>query len=173
MWGRVKLMGDKEVEGSGDKEDVGKQLVSEWKCVGEGSREIAPTQATPPHTLSPARPQPVCCSSNPFSFYPPFNTPSTPPPLPPPFPVCVSPSFFQVCCTRGGKDRIYHLSAFGSPELRDAGQHKIIIHRHEITKPPGDPTTKLFHFSTPKKKKKKKEGVWLWGEGVTGEKWGW
>lgn len=52
--------------------------------------------------------------------------------------------FFQVCCTRGGKDCIYHLSAFGSAELRDAGQHKIIIHKHEITKLPGDPTTKLF-----------------------------
>lgn len=77
------------------------------------------------------------------------------PPLPnlrPP-PICLS--FFQVCCTRGGKDRIYHLSAFGSPELRDAGQHKIIIHRHEITKPPGDPTTKLFiFFSSPKNTKK-------------------
>ena len=72
------------------------------------------------------------------------------PPLPSPPPKPQNPSylslFFQVCCTRGGKDRIYHLSAFGSPELRDAGQHKIIIHRHEITKPPGDPTTKLLHF---------------------------
>lgn len=151
IWGRVKLMGDKEVEGSRDKEDVGKKPVSEWKCVGEGSREIAPTQVTPPHTLFPARPKPVCCSNNPLPFTPPppqhtfSSTPS-------PFPVCVSPSFFQVCCTRGGKDRIYHLSAFGSPELRDAGQHKIIIHRHEITKPPGDPTTKLFHFFPPKLK---------------------
>lgn len=83
--------------------------------------------------------------------------------------VFFSPPSFRVCCTRGGKDRIYHLSAFGSPELRDAGQHKIIIHRHEITKPPRDPTTKLFHFFPPKKM----EGVCLWGEEVTGEKWGW
>lgn len=35
---------------------------------------------------------------------------------------------------QGGKDCIYHLSGFGRTELRGAGQHKIIIHKHEITK---------------------------------------
>lgn len=87
-------------------------------------------------------------------------------------PVCLF-FFFQVCCTRGGKDRIYHLSAFGSPELRDAGQHKIIIHRHEITKPPGDPTTKFFLYSPqPPTPLKRMEHVWRRGEGVTVERSG-
>lgn len=119
------------------------------------SREIAPTQVTPLCKLFPAGPQPFLHRRNPTTLLHLFYCPTIlqhPNPGPPPPPVCLSPSFFQVCCTRGGKDRIYHLSAFGSPELRDAGQHKIIIHRHEITKPPGDPTTKLFHFFSPQKR---------------------
>ena len=131
--------------------------------MGWASREIAPTVATPLCTLLPPRPQPVS------TLPPPHHSHNSSAPKPQ-TPSCLS-FFFQVCCTRGGKDRIYHLSAFGSPELRDAGQHKIIIHRHEITKPPGDPTTKLFHFFPPKKKK----GWRVFGcevRGVTGEKWG-
>lgn len=37
------------------------------------------------------------------------------------------------------------VSVCGS-ELREAGQHKIIIHKHEITKSLRISTTKLFHF---------------------------
>jgi len=36
MWERRRMMQDKEGERSRDKGDVGKQVVSEWKCVGEG-----------------------------------------------------------------------------------------------------------------------------------------
>lgn len=46
--------------------------------------------------------------------------------------------FISGFCAQSGKDHIYQLSESGSLELREAEQHKIIIHRHEITKPPGD-----------------------------------
>ena len=163
---------EREREREGGKKDTGGaeagckwMNVCGWGKAGWASCEIAPAPATPLCTPLPPRPQPVSCTVGAPPLLPPHKLSAPKPQTPPP--VCL---FFQVCCTRGGKDRIYHLSAFGSPELRDAGQHKIIIHRHEITKPPGDPTTKLFYFFPPKNRM---EGVWLWGEEVTGEKWGW
>lgn len=44
----------------------------------------------------------------------------------------------------GGKDCIYHLSGLGRAELRGAGQHKIIIHKHEITKSLGTEQQNYF-----------------------------
>lgn len=111
------------------------------------NREIVPNLVTVLNTWLPPWPSDSCERT---PLLPPTPEPSSQTSDPPP----ISLSFFQVCCTRGGKDRIYHLSAFGSPELRDAGQHKIIIHRHEITKPPGDPTTKLSNFFFPSQKYK-------------------
>lgn len=162
---------------SRDKGDVGKQIVSEWKCVGKvrwGGQAMKLLQHRRHHCAN--------CFLQGLGYSPPLSAPTHPTPNlqlsnprpHSPHPMSVSfPLFFQVCCTRGGKDRIYHLSAFGSPELRDAGQHKIIIHRHEITKPPGDPTTKLFHFfslRSPPSPKIKKDGGCLvvrWG----GDRW--
>lgn len=46
--------------------------------------------------------------------------------------------------TPGGKDCIYHLSGLGRAELRGAGQHKIIIHKHEITKSLGTEQQNYF-----------------------------
>lgn len=57
-------------------------------------------------------------------------------PLPPPLALA--------CRTRGGKDCIYHLSGVGRAELRGAGQHKIIIHKHEITKSLGTEQQNYF-----------------------------
>lgn len=133
-----------------------------------GSCEITPASVS---LFPPPRPQWVYSNKKTLCTQTPRSLPSlqhfTPPPS------CLSFFFFQVCCTRGGKDRIYHLSAFGSPELRDAGQHKIIIHRHEITKPPGDPTTKFFLYSPqPPTPLKRMEHVWRRGEGVTVERSG-
>lgn len=45
---------------------------------------------------------------------------------------------------RGGKDCIYHLSGSARTELREAGQHKIIIHKHEITKSLGTEQQNYF-----------------------------
>lgn len=48
------------------------------------------------------------------------------------------------CRMPGGKDCIYHLSGLGRAELRGAGQHKIIIHKHEITKSLGTEQQNYF-----------------------------
>lgn len=48
------------------------------------------------------------------------------------------------CRMRGGKNCIYHLSGSARTELREAGQHKIIIHKHEITKSLGTEQQNYF-----------------------------
>lgn len=145
IWGRVKLMGDKEVEGSRDKEDVGKKPVSEWKCVGEGSREIAPTQVTPPHTLFPARPKPVCCSNNPLPFTPPPNTPSALPP--PPF-LFVSLLLFFRSVAHGAEKIVFitcqHLAAL-SYAMQDS--IKLSYTGMKLQNRPGTPQQNYFIFS--------------------------
>lgn len=144
-----KMVGIKSERERTDMRDAGGKWI---KVCGWGNgvwanREIVPNLVTVLNTWLPPWPSD---SRERTPLLPPTPEPSSQTSDPPP----ISLSFFQVCCTRGGKDRIYHLSAFGSPELRDAGQHKIIIHRHEITKPPGDPTTKLSNFFFPSQKYK-------------------
>lgn len=55
-----------------------------------------------------------------------------------------SPPFAPACRMQGGKDCIYHLSGSARTELREAGQHKIIIHKHEITKSLGTEQQNYF-----------------------------
>lgn len=55
-----------------------------------------------------------------------------------------SPPLAPACRMRGGKDCIYHLSGSARTELREAGQHKIIIHKHEITKSLGTEQQNYF-----------------------------
>lgn len=131
--------------------------------MGWASREIAPTVATLLCTLFPPRPKPVSCNWSP----PTAPKPSAPKPQPP-SPLSIFLFFFR--SVAHGAEKIVFITCQHLAALSYATQDSIKLSYTgmKLQNRPGTPQQNNFIFPPPKKRM---EGIWLGGEGVTGEKW--